>query len=459
MKLVVLLLLLASSSALAAERPEEFAYGMPIQADGQVALYEIEIPALVYRGVTRSDLGDIRVFNGQGEVVPHALRPRAVTNTKSVPEVSLAVFPMYGEASDKLEDLNVRIERGSDGTIVSIHGQAKAGAAKSKLRGYLLDASALKHAVQALRFDWQGDEDGFVGRIRIEGSDDLSAWSTVADRAALVRLSFGGHQLRQDRVELRGVKFKYLRVSWPENQRPVEALTVIAEPAAETISSRRVWQNITGAAIAAKAGEYSYDLGGPFPFDRLRIELPQVNSLVQLEILSRVKTSEDWHPATKATAYRLRDRDAEVTSPEIALTSHGERHWLLRIDQKGGGLGAGVPVISIGWVPQKLVFAARGAAPFKLTYGNVKVKSAAYSIDALIPGYKTDAEFKVKAAPLGEQVTLAGPVRLSPPMDYRTWALWGSLILGVLVLGWMAYRLARQVSNAPADSQMTDKSK
>jgi hypothetical protein len=44
-------------------------------------------------------------------------------------------------------------------------------------------------------------------------------------------------------------------------------------------------------------------------------------------------------------------------------------------------------------------------------------------------------------------------------MDYKKWALWGSLILGVLVLGGMAYRLTRQVSNAPADSQVTDKSK
>jgi hypothetical protein len=250
-----------------------------------------------------------------------------------------------------------------------------------------------------------------------------------------------------------------LRVSWPENQRPVESLTVLAEPAAGTVSLRRVWQKITGEAVAGKAGEYSYNLGGPFPFDRLRVELPQVNSLVQLHILARARASEDWHPVANATAYRLRDRDAEVTSPEIALTSHGERHWLLRIDQKGGGLGEGVPVISIGWVPQKLVFAARGAPPFQLVYGNAKAKSAAYSIDSLIPGYKTDAEFKVKAASLGEQVILAGPARFGAPMDYKKWALWGSLILGVLVLGWMAYRLARQVSNAPADSQVTDKSK
>ena len=78
-------------------------------------------------------------------------------------------------------------------------------------------------------------------------------------------------------------------------------------------------------------------------------------------------------------------------------------------------------------------------------------------IDSLIPGYKTDAEFKVRTASLGEQVTLAGAARLRAQTDYKKWALWGSLILGVLVLGLMAYRLARQIATSPADE--TDNSK
>jgi hypothetical protein len=52
---------------------------------------------------------------------------------------------------------------------------------------------------------------------------------------------------------------------------------------------------------------------------------------------------------------------------------------------------------------------------------------------------------------------LAGAARLRAQTDYKTWTLWGSLILGVLVLGLMAYRLARQIATAPADE--TDNSK
>jgi len=171
-----------------------------------------------------------------------------------------------------------------------------------------------------------------------------------------------------------------------------------------------------------------------------------VNSLVQLQILSRGKTSDEWRPVTRALVYRLRERDHEVTSPEIIVPSNGERYWLLRVDHKGGGVGSGVPAMQIGWVPQKLVFAARGPQPFQLAYGSGAVKPAAFAIQSLIPGYKTDTEFMVQSAALGEPLTLAGAARLRAAWDYKKIMLWASLILGVAVLGWMAYRLSRQAS-------------
>jgi hypothetical protein len=458
MKALILLIALAQSAAIAAERPEDFAYGIPIQAGARNGLYELEIPLAVYRSVTRSDLGDLRVFNNDGEVVPHALKPREAMEAKPGAAVQLPVFPLRGAPGDKIDNSDIRIERRGDGTIVSIQSLPRARPQERRLRAYLIDASIVKQPIQSLQLDWQGDADGFVGTVRIDGSDDLNTWRTVTDRAALARLNFGGFQLNQNRVELRGAAHKYLRLSWPDRQSPLESLTVRAEPAPGTVAARRVWRSFNGSAVPGKMGEYSYDLGGPIPFDRFRVELPQVNSLAQLQVLARGKTADEWRLKTSATVYRLRRGDAEVTSPEIGLNSGGERQLMLRVDQKGGGIGPGVPVIQIGWIAQKLVFAARGNGPFQLAYGNSSANPAAFAIDAVIPGYESDAQFTVEPASLGEPITLAGPARLHEAVDYKKWVLWAILILGVTALGFMAYRLARQVSQAPPQSQPTDKS-
>jgi len=60
-------------------------------------------------------------------------------------------------------------------------------------------------------------------------------------------------------------------------------------------------------------------------------------------------------------------------------------------------------------------------------------------------------------ASLGETKTLAGPARLREAVDYRKWTLWFILIAGVAVLGFMAYRLARQISQSSPQSQSGDK--
>jgi hypothetical protein len=175
------------------------------------------------------------------------------------------------------------------------------------------------------------------------------------------------------------------------------------------------------------------------------VELPEKNTLAQVQLLSRAKSNDEWRMVTAALVYRLSEGDAELTSPDIIVNGDGEPHWLLRVDPQGGGIGSGVPSIQIGWVPQKLVFAARGEGPFQLAYGSAQVRPASFAIERLVPGYKSDAEFKIQPAKLGEPVTLAGAARLRAAWDYKKIGLWATLILGVAALGWMATGLARQV--------------
>jgi Protein of unknown function (DUF3999) len=157
-------------------------------------------------------------------------------------------------------------------------------------------------------------------------------------------------------------------------------------------------------------------------------------------------------------AYRLNQAGNDVLSPDIQASASSARWMMLRIDQRGGGMGSHLPTLSAAWVPHQLVFAARGAPPFTLAYGNNAAKSNALPIESLIPGYRDDAGATVRAAKISGNVTvnvqaaaaqgqkdLGGAVRLEQQVDWKRWSLWGVLGLGVLLLGGMAWRLIKQL--------------
>ena len=78
---VFIMFFISAALVQAAEKPTDYAYGLKIEASGSEALYDVTLPPAVYQGVTRRDLGDVRVFNGADEVVPYAWRPRRTEKT------------------------------------------------------------------------------------------------------------------------------------------------------------------------------------------------------------------------------------------------------------------------------------------------------------------------------------------------------------------------------------------
>jgi hypothetical protein len=101
-----------------------------------------------------------------------------------------------------------------------------------------------------------------------------------------------------------------------------------------------------------------------------------------------------------------------------------------------------------GWVPQELVFVARGSAPFLLAYGSALANRSAYPIETVVPGWRSDSEIAAITARTGAQQALGDAGVLKQKPNYKTFTLWGSLVFGVLVLAWMAWRLTREMNRA-----------
>jgi hypothetical protein len=464
MRIIATVLALACGSiASAQERPGQFAHGAVIAADGADSHYRFALPAAAYMGIARRDLADLRIFNGSGETVPYAfvpLRPKSLA-----PEVRAAkLFPLYGEEAKGLNGVDVRIEHTPGGTVVRARSGGPSRPRGRKLLGYLIDAGEEKPPLEALNLDWEARQ-GFTGFARVEASEDLKHWTSLVQGAPVLFLEHHGARLEQKRIELAGARARYLRLSFDGVAADFALKQASIELRADKSQPERDWFSAVAAQDSRRRGEYFFDTGGHFPVDRLRVALPEPNTVAQAQIFVRDRPEDPWLAVTSTTLYRLRRESRDIVNPDVVVSPNASRYWLLRVEQRGGGLGAGEVRLEFGWVPHELVFAARGASPFSLAYGMKSAKPGAMPLATVVPGYKTDEPIPAKAAAVSVQPPLKRePVSpLKDPGSFmkaavdsgeaKKWALWAALLAGVLVLAWMAFGLLRQVGKPAGDRE------
>jgi len=433
----------ASLSATAAESPGDFAFAVPIEGLGGDALHRVAIPQSVYEAAAFPDLRDLRVFNGAGEVVPYAFRPVERTVAKPAP-VALPIFPLRGPRDARSDELDLRFDKSGGKVSVRLSSRdAKAG--PQALLGYLIDASVLKTPLNGIEVDWGTAAADRLVSARLEAGDDLKHWTTLSADAPLGTLAHAGQRLERKAIEYRSLKAKYLRLMWIDPAQAIELKAIVGLSPEQHAQPERSWKAVVATPDAGKPGEYLADLGGRYPLDRLALRLPQENTIVPIQFLSRAKAEDKWMQVTRAVVYRLKQNGRELVSPDIAVGTTTHRYWLLRVDAASGGIGAGILIVRAGWTPREIVFTARGTGPFRLAYGNSKAQAGALAIETLVPGWRTDQEPKMSVAVTGAVQTLAGEAAARQRIDFKKWGLWAALVAGVAVLAWMAWILSKQM--------------
>jgi hypothetical protein len=443
--------LLCASAALAQPAAKlEFARSADFTLEGKGAIYMLDLPVEVYKGLERRDLGDLRVQNAAAESVPHALVRPASSERKPAASLSLPYFPVLGAAGKPVEDMTLRVERRPDGTVKAVVSTLERSATARRTVAYVLDASASQSALRELRFDWQPESDSTSLDLRIEASDDLRSWRSVGS-GVLIRLKHGDAVLDRSSIQLSPAKADYFRISW-RSQEPWKLTGITAIPVDAFAQSPRTWLRVQATA-GPKPGEYVFELPTSLPVDRLRFELPQENTVASSVLVAQPRIGAPERTITSSVLYRMEHSGQKLVNPDLEIPPTAEPRWILRVDSRGGGLGSGMPVLHAGYVPHRLVFVARGEAPFRAQFGNKDAVPAALAVHTIVPGYSADKEMPALAARLGTVRTreIVQPTGIEAARSYagqvdekKIW-LWVALLAAVVVIVGMALKLTRQM--------------
>lgn len=443
-------LLLSASLYGAGERPlqmEDFARGIRLQTDGSSPIYQLPIPLEVYRGIVRPDLSDLRLFNGNGDLIPHRLQTPPLSKPGEARRQPVAIFPLYGSRAADLQQLSLQlVQRAADGEI-RLQQDRLRQTRDQVLRGYLvrLPELAVGERFEQLQLTWDPDREGFMQGLRVERSRDLEQWHTLAGKRVIADLRFAGERLLRDQLPLStgGELYIRLRPLADEPMVPLRQASVEIRGAAVTAEPRVT--AVLDLRRGEAAGEYRFELPGPLPVIAVTVRPGEVNTLARASLYSRVDDASGWRLRGQGQLYRLQQGDAEMQQYRLEVGRVNDRQWRLVVDAGGGGLGAPLPAIEVDWLPHRLRFAARGEPPYTLAFGSARV---AQSPAMPLPQEFDEAPLTGGSVTPGGVFELAGGQALDPslPFDWKQGLLWGVLILASLLLGWMAWGLVRQAN-------------
>jgi hypothetical protein len=441
---LVLLLVALPTTAATPLVPGQFAQGFAIEAPPGGAIHRLALDERVYRTLQRSDLGDLVVFNGSGEAVPQAFEPAAAPAPPAVTEHALAFYPMRpDEGTETRSGLAVTID--TAGAVVSINAPAVTAPGTAAI-SWIVDAGTDEDTLHGLRLQWAAGGAQFARPVTVYTSADLLDWQYLV-QGTLAALEHGGHRLRQDTLVFHGSTARFLRIDWGESTAPVALDAVFGRREGTQPGIARNYVSVRGYRADTPAPGWQFDSGGPLPVDRLRVQLPGDDDLVELRVLSMPAADATWIERGRALAYRLDAGGTVLESAEIVLPLTRDRMW--RIEPVNGDTRAlgDTPEILLGWSPESVLFVARGSGPYTLAAGSATGVASTQPVASLLSTLgDAGQEAFVSEAWLGAGHVLGGDQALvapRPPVPWQRYLMWALLVAGVLVMLRMALSLLR----------------
>lgn len=458
-----------AGAAAEAPVPKDFAQGLLVTTAPGLPVQQFTVPDAVYQGVARADLGDLRVFNAAGVVVPHALCTGATRLPATVEEVPLQVFALQsGARAPAGADTRVNVQTPNGTSVQIVEGGGNAVITPDTpgaVEAWVVDAATVL-PIQALRLAWTAPDGASAVRVRIETSADLDRWHTVVPDTTLLHVAADGQALDRSRLELpQHGRDRYLRLTRGDGP-PLRIERVTAEFLHEGAEAEPLWFRAEPVAMPLQSqstptspDSFGFETRRRAPVQAARVTLPVANMALRVALETRRAPDATWIMRWTGDVSSVGAAGADATPPPaIAFSPSTDPFWRVRVLRGAETLGGASPGLELAYHPARLRFSAQGAEPFVVAYGSVRVPPAeSRGCDDLLASFAEPQRAsmigaaQVTPAPMGPFGGNAMLTPLSQPTPVRQIVLWGVLLAGAAALVAMALALLRRVRGGDGD--------
>jgi len=415
------LILFFSFISLFALNKDDFAYSKDIHMQNNAGLVQIRLSTDIYKSLVYSDLSDMAIFDATGKMMPQKLTLATMkkrdSKTKEVPFVSF-------DALKSGEKQEVRLEyKGAQIQMLSL--------GDTQNEDYIVDLRGVEKEVKKLYIS--SEEKKYMLFVNIECSDTLEKWRVIKEKAVIASFDFENSRLQRHSIEMPFIKCHYLRLR-TEKKFPISKIRVQEYP--KSIEAPLEKEKVRYLNI--KNG-LEFEVSKNLRIQDLYFTLEDKEQLYKLEVLARDSKDRRWKKIREAQIYSIGSKDKRLEKYHIHLNTN---YNFYRVQaQESSYLPKELP-LSYTYQRQDLCFLAQGEAPYTLAFGSFRSRLLS----------KDNAKLLVKEglgvqASLGEKELLGGQEKLFKIKEIptRKYWVWCSLVLGVLLLGFISFSLYKQL--------------
>ena len=194
--------------------PDDFAYNATL-SEAISSLRQVTLPLDVLQSMQRRDYGDLRVFNVEGQVVPHQFI-HAISDAKTQ-ETNLTFYPFSQQQAANPGHIRVIIDQRQGQQHVEINQQLNQDkSTKNREFQYIIEnlKTKRKQGLCKLKLEWKQSTASMILPFSLESSDNLQSWTSRGRSFNVSRLNYAGAQLTRKEVDFSCTSDKYLRLTW-----------------------------------------------------------------------------------------------------------------------------------------------------------------------------------------------------------------------------------------------------
>ena len=368
-------------------------------------------------GEARTDLADLRLYDGARREIPYTLRIRRQIESQTI---------------SRAQAFNRAVEGGTA----------------------LISCDLGEEPPEHNEVEVSTAGDNFRRLADVEGSSDGEHWSTLVSGAILFRFSSGGRSAEQQAIAYPASRFRYLRVRVNrDSQVDRAAPEIIALQVQHSTHLKGEMVAYPGAIEGPDADRlnarpaiiWRIDLGARVPLERLTIS---VRDRAYSRPFLLESADDPAAPQQLASGDVTRSEETPQAHPEINFSEHFARRLKLTItDDRNPPLS--IAAVTAFGAMRQVVFetGAAGTGPLRLYYGNPQAGAPHYDLNARIPSDGSARARRITARDRQDNPNFQPPQR--PLSERSPWLVYLVLVIATIVLAGILLNLARTSKRVP----------